>query len=139
MPEAFKPGCKRPTSGPAGAPKEASEAEVTQKPETEKKTMVMVGRKAPDFVAPAYLNSNFVTDCPRQLSGGGEGLLRQRRFPLDCFGKVNGKTDGWLCTDSKATYGYHADPQQIPLPLHITGACIDMQTRSFYQKKPSSR
>jgi len=60
MPEAFKPGCKRPTSGPAGAPKEASEAEVTQKPETEKKTMVMVGRKAPDFEAPAYLNSNFV-------------------------------------------------------------------------------
>jgi hypothetical protein len=60
MPEAFKPGCKRPSSGPAGAPKEAAEAEVTQKPEMEKKSMVMVGRNAPDFEAPAYLNGNFV-------------------------------------------------------------------------------
>ena len=60
MPEAFKPGCKRPTSGLADAPKEASAAEVFQKPEMEKKSMVMVGRKAPDFEAPAYLDGNFV-------------------------------------------------------------------------------
>lgn len=60
MPEAFKPGCKRPTSGLTGESKKASEVEVTQKPEMEKKSMVMVGRKAPDFEAPAYLNDNFV-------------------------------------------------------------------------------
>ncbi len=59
MPEDFKPGCARPTGGPVG------EANETEKPIQEAKpketgSMIKVGKKAPDFSAPAYLNGKFV-------------------------------------------------------------------------------
>jgi len=59
MPEEFKAGCARPTGGPVG------EAVVTEEPKDNRKpkevaTMIKVGRKAPDFSAPAYLNGKFV-------------------------------------------------------------------------------
>ncbi len=59
MPEEFKAGCARPTGGPVGESKtrEAKESTETGK---EVKSMVMVGRKAPDFVAPAYFEGKFV-------------------------------------------------------------------------------
>ena len=53
-------GCARPTGGPVG------EAGVTQKQETpspakEGRTMIQVGKKAPDFVAPAYVRGEFTS------------------------------------------------------------------------------
>lgn len=59
MPEEFKAGCARPTGGPVGELEEKTE-EVVQTPGKEKKSMVMIGRKAPDFEAPAYLAGKFV-------------------------------------------------------------------------------
>ena len=60
MPEEFKPGCARPTGGPVGeSPSEGKivDAEPIRK---EGRKMVMVGRKAPDFTAPAYHKGKFV-------------------------------------------------------------------------------
>ncbi len=59
MPEDFKPGCARPTGGPAGETVSEKGRVVESKPE-ETKTMIKVGKKAPDFSAPAYLNGKFV-------------------------------------------------------------------------------
>ncbi|MBN2467661.1 MAG: redoxin domain-containing protein [Deltaproteobacteria bacterium] len=58
MVEEIKAGCARPTGGPVGEPKEAE----TQKEEPKKEvaTMIKVGRKAPDFIAPAYFKGKFV-------------------------------------------------------------------------------
>jgi peroxiredoxin (alkyl hydroperoxide reductase subunit C) len=60
MPEEFKAGCARPTGGPVGAPKAKNDNESTETTKKEVKSMVMVGRKAPDFEAPAYLEGKFV-------------------------------------------------------------------------------
>jgi len=59
MPEEVEVGCARPTGGPVG---EAVEAEKTeeQHPEKEARAMIHVGKKAPDFVAPAYYEGKFV-------------------------------------------------------------------------------
>ncbi len=59
MPEEFKAGCARPTGGPVG---EAVAQEVTEENKKSKEVtaMIKVGRKAPDFSAPAYLNGKFV-------------------------------------------------------------------------------
>ena len=59
MAEELKVGCARPTGGPVG------EAVSEQKPETEnakkeERSMIQVGRKAPDFIAPAYQKGRFV-------------------------------------------------------------------------------
>ncbi len=54
-------GCARPTGGPVGEP--PTEGEVAESPETqneEVRPMVAVGKKAPDFVAPAYHKGKFV-------------------------------------------------------------------------------
>ncbi len=60
MPEEFKPGCARPTGGPVGEkPVEEAVKEPTIKKE-EQKAMIQVGKKAPDFTAPAYLQGKFV-------------------------------------------------------------------------------
>jgi peroxiredoxin (alkyl hydroperoxide reductase subunit C) len=59
MPEDFKPGCARPTGGPVGEVADTTET----KQETKLKetgSMIKVGKKAPDFSAPAYLNGKFV-------------------------------------------------------------------------------
>ena len=59
MPEDFKPGCARPTGGPVGETVEVKETKEETKP-GETKTMIHVGKKAPDFSAPAYLKGKFV-------------------------------------------------------------------------------
>ncbi|HFE53960.1 MAG TPA: redoxin domain-containing protein [Bacteroidetes bacterium] len=54
-------GCARPTGGPVGEPPPVEEG--TESPETEEKEvrpMVSVGKKAPDFVAPAYHKGKFI-------------------------------------------------------------------------------
>jgi peroxiredoxin (alkyl hydroperoxide reductase subunit C) len=60
MPEEFKAGCARPTGGPVGEPEAKDPKETTTSEKKEEKSMVMIGRKAPDFVAPAYLEGKFV-------------------------------------------------------------------------------
>jgi peroxiredoxin (alkyl hydroperoxide reductase subunit C) len=59
MPEDFKPGCARPAgTGPTGGMAEAKKSEPAQTRE-EKKNMIMVGKKAPDFTASAYIRGKF--------------------------------------------------------------------------------
>lgn len=62
MPEDFKPGCARPTGGPVGEEPMHVEQSGTQetKEKEAKKTMIQVGKKAPDFSAPAYHQGKFV-------------------------------------------------------------------------------
>jgi peroxiredoxin (alkyl hydroperoxide reductase subunit C) len=59
MPEEIKAGCARPTGGPVGESAEHSTQEQLPKPE-EKKPMIQVGKKAPDFVAPGYQKGKFI-------------------------------------------------------------------------------
>ncbi|MBP7583214.1 MAG: redoxin domain-containing protein [Spirochaetes bacterium] len=62
MPEEFKPGCARPSGGPVG--EEPILAEMGEEKEKsvkeEKKAMIQVGKKAPDFSAPAYHQGKFI-------------------------------------------------------------------------------
>jgi hypothetical protein len=51
-------GCARPTGGPVGEP-EKSERATQSLPVKEERKMVMVGKKAPDFSAPAYYQGKF--------------------------------------------------------------------------------
>ena len=60
MPEEFKAGCARPTGGPFGEPEVKGAKELTETEKQEVKPMVIIGRKAPDFEAPAYLEGKFV-------------------------------------------------------------------------------
>ena len=58
-------GCARPTGGPVGggdegASRTGNAAETWLDSEKEVAAMVMVGKKAPDFTAPAYHNGEFV-------------------------------------------------------------------------------
>jgi len=58
MPEELKPGCARPTGGPVGEPEAPNNA-----PEEERKeesTVMLIGRKAPDFTAPGYHMGKFI-------------------------------------------------------------------------------
>jgi len=60
MAEELKVGCARPTGGPVGEEVEIEESE----PETvvkEVSTMIKVGKKAPDFTAPAYHKGKFIS------------------------------------------------------------------------------
>ena len=59
MSEEIKPGCARPTGGLVGEkPEEQLSEPVTVKKEV--KSMVMIGRKAPDFMAPGYFQGKFI-------------------------------------------------------------------------------
>jgi peroxiredoxin (alkyl hydroperoxide reductase subunit C) len=59
MPEEAEVGCARPTGGPVG--EEPSQEEPRAEPKTkESKSMIQVGKKAPDFTAPGYQNGKFV-------------------------------------------------------------------------------
>ena len=60
MAEKPKVGCARPTGGPVGEPAPESSSEAPIKIKEEKK-MVEVGKKAPDFVAPAYHKGEFTS------------------------------------------------------------------------------
>ncbi|MBC8208602.1 MAG: redoxin domain-containing protein [Desulfobulbaceae bacterium] len=59
MAEESAVGCARPTGGPVGEePQEAA----SEKKETiqEVRSMIVVGQKAPDFVAPGYQQGKFI-------------------------------------------------------------------------------
>ena len=59
MAEQEEVGCARPTGGPVGEePK--NETNDLHSVQREERTMIMVGQKAPDFVAPGYQNGKFV-------------------------------------------------------------------------------
>jgi peroxiredoxin (alkyl hydroperoxide reductase subunit C) len=58
MTEEAEVGCARPTGGPVGEPVEVASEET--KPIVEKRAMITVGQKAPDFAAPAYQQGKFV-------------------------------------------------------------------------------
>jgi hypothetical protein len=60
MPEEMKVGCARPTGGVVGESTE-DKPQLTTLSEKEVSAMIQVGKKAPDFVAPAYLNGKFVS------------------------------------------------------------------------------
>lgn len=59
MTEEVQAGCARPTGGPVGeeTPPQAFEIDHTKK---ESKSMIQVGRNAPDFTAPGYQNGKFI-------------------------------------------------------------------------------
>lgn len=60
MAEEIKAGCARPTGGPVGE-KPAAKKGTTEEPVIkEVKSMVTVGKKAPDFTAPAYQKGKFI-------------------------------------------------------------------------------
>jgi len=60
MAEELKAGCARPTGGPVGEaiPETKLDGEKTPK---EVKTMIQVGKKAPDFTAPGYHQGKFIS------------------------------------------------------------------------------
>jgi peroxiredoxin (alkyl hydroperoxide reductase subunit C) len=60
MAEDMEVGCARPTGGPVG---ESVTSEPPKETPTlmEVKPMIQVGKKAPDFVAPAYQQGKFVS------------------------------------------------------------------------------
>ena len=60
MAEKKQVGCARPTGGPVGGQKETREDETVQVSK-EERTMIQVGRAAPDFVAPAYHKGEFTS------------------------------------------------------------------------------
>lgn len=62
MAEEMEVGCARPTGGPVGqAPSPATDSPIPATPAKEVRPMIMVGRKAPDFAAPAYYQGKFVS------------------------------------------------------------------------------
>ncbi len=60
MAEEIKAGCARPTGGPVGEKPEAKKEAQQQPLSKEVKSMVTVGKKAPDFAAPAYQKGKFI-------------------------------------------------------------------------------
>ncbi len=61
MAEEQKPGCARPTGGPVGEEAPAENKQTMQPEKKEQPRMIMVGRKAPDFSAPAYHKGQFTS------------------------------------------------------------------------------
>jgi peroxiredoxin (alkyl hydroperoxide reductase subunit C) len=60
MGEEMEVGCARPIGGPVGGSPETVETEKTATVK-EVRSMIQVGRKAPDFAAPAYHQGKFVS------------------------------------------------------------------------------
>jgi peroxiredoxin (alkyl hydroperoxide reductase subunit C) len=62
MAEEIKAGCARPTGGPVGEkpPGEEKKREESVKSEKEVRSMIQVGKKAPDFTAPGYHKGKFI-------------------------------------------------------------------------------
>ena len=60
MPEEMEVGCARPTGGPVG---ESADSETIKEPKItrEDKPMIQVGKKVPDFTAPAYQQGKFIS------------------------------------------------------------------------------
>ena len=61
MAEEIKAGCARPTGGPVGEKAEDKKEVQSQPMNKEFKAMVTVGKKAPDFNAPAYQKGKFIS------------------------------------------------------------------------------
>jgi len=61
MGEEMEVGCARPTGGPVGESAEESTATNESAPVKEAKPMIQVGKKAPDFAAPAYQKGKFIS------------------------------------------------------------------------------
>jgi peroxiredoxin (alkyl hydroperoxide reductase subunit C) len=61
MPQEFKPGCARPTGGVVGEKEKEKTIQTEQAIKKEEQTMGLIGRKAPDFAAPAYHKGKFIT------------------------------------------------------------------------------
>lgn len=61
MAEEIKAGCARPTGGPIGEEEEGAREMQGRQTVKEVKTMVTVGKKAPDFTAPAYYQGKFIS------------------------------------------------------------------------------
>jgi peroxiredoxin (alkyl hydroperoxide reductase subunit C) len=59
MAEEVEVGCARPTGGPVGEPVEAAAEETSNLVEKEI-SMIHVGEKVPDFVAPGYQQGKFI-------------------------------------------------------------------------------
>jgi hypothetical protein len=59
MSEEAAVGCARPTGGPVGE-EHHEETQTTQSAVKEARSMVMVGQKAPDFIAPGYQQGKFI-------------------------------------------------------------------------------
>lgn len=59
MPEELKPGCARPTGGPVG--ESVAHEDAFQQERKEASQVIPIGKKAPDFTAPAYHKGKFVT------------------------------------------------------------------------------
>ncbi len=59
MPEEMEVGCARPTGGPVGEPVEETVVE-ENKPIQKEISMIHVGEKVPDFVAPGYQKGKFI-------------------------------------------------------------------------------
>ncbi len=58
MAEELKAGCARPTGSRVGEPPAEQETHETQ--QKEESTVILIGRKAPDFTAPGYHQGKFV-------------------------------------------------------------------------------
>ena len=58
MAEEAEAGCARPTGGPVG--EETAEIAESKHMVKEERQMIMVGQKAPDFIAPGYQKGKFV-------------------------------------------------------------------------------
>ncbi len=60
MTEKVTVGCARPTGGPVGEEPVTETTTPATELKKETKTMIQVGRKAPDFVAPGYRQGRFI-------------------------------------------------------------------------------
>lgn len=61
MAEEVEVGCARPTGGPVGEDIEESKETAQQTPQKEVRSMIQVGKKVPDFVAPGYQQGKFIS------------------------------------------------------------------------------
>jgi len=60
MPKEFKPGCARPTGGLVGEQEKTKATKSEESIKKEEQTMILIGRNAPNFSAPAYHKGKFV-------------------------------------------------------------------------------
>jgi len=58
--EEIKAGCARPTGGLIGEEPSPEKTPETAEGKKEVRSMVMIGRKAPDFMAPGYFQGKFI-------------------------------------------------------------------------------